>query len=500
VILIILESSKKFYLSTNKAILFLAGCNSILLQYLLLKELPASIFSTEITVLLALTSYFLGFSVGYFLVGKLSLNKIKLIIILLFPVHTFLIFIIRVLAFLFFQIREVWLFLSFFTSLFIFCSFYSIFLPLFLLKVKRKKIQGFVSTLYSLELMGSIFGSLLILLSQFFFPYSIYFIYVLIFYSLMLFLLRNKVVFSFLAITFITLVFIFPYLNKTTLELFYSKSYAEHLNLIDSIYSPYNRIDVLEDEKNHRYLSLDGIFYFGTKDLEDFNLYLAEIPLYVKKNVSDVLIVGGGTLSSAFHASKYASNITVVELDPGVILTASNHFKEFNHLDKIADKINIVVDDGKHYLMNSNRKFDVIIVDVPYPWNIQTTLLYTIDFYGIVKTKLKEDGILVTHLSGSMYGNEINTKIPKRIAKSVSEVFPNYITYSFENLGYEIMIASSDFKISRDMIYNTVNKLRIGRKTSTLEKEEIDKITNSSNPITLFNLDVVITESMLMIK
>jgi spermidine synthase len=257
---------------------------------------------------------------------------------------------------------------------------------------------------------------------------------------------------------------------------------------------------VLEDEKNHKYLSLDGIFYFGTKDLEDFNLYLVEIPLYVKKNVSDVLIIGGGSLSSAFHASKYVSNITVVELDPGVILTASNHFKEFNHLDKIADKINIVVDDGKHYLMNSNRKFDVIIIDVPYPWNIQTTLLYTIDFYGIVKTKLKEDGILVTHLSGSIQSSEIKSKIPKRIVKSVSQIFPNYIIYSFENLSPGFMIASNDFKISRDMIYNTVNKLGIRERGSVLEKEKIDEITNSSNPITLFNLDVVITESMLMIK
>lgn len=496
----IFKFSKIFHLSADRAILFLAGCNSILLQYLLLKELPASIFPTEITVLLTLTSYFLGFSVGYFLAGKLSLGKIKLIIIFLFPVHTFVIYVIRVLALLFFRIAGLWLILSFFTSLFIFCSFYSIFLPLFLLKVNRKKIQGFVSTFYKTELIGSVFGSLLILLSQPLVPYSIYFIYVLIFYLLILFLLKNKVILPILIIILIVLLLIFPYLNKTTLELFYTKSYEEHLNLIDSIYSPYNRIDVLEDEKNHRYLFLDGIFYFGTKDLEDFNLYLAEIPLYVKKNVSDVLIIGGGTLSSAFHASKYVSNITVVELDPGVILTASNHFKEFNHLDKIADKINIVVDDGKHYLMNSNRKFDVIIVDVPYPWNIQTTLLYTADFYGIVKTKLKENGIFVTHLSGNLHENEIDTKIPKRIVKSVSKIFLNYIVYSFENLRPGFIIASDDFKVSRDMIYNAVNKLGIRAKASILEKEEIGKITNSSSPITFFNLDVVFTESMLAIK
>jgi spermidine synthase len=274
---------------------------------------------------------------------------------------------------------------------------------------------------------------------------------------------------------------------------------VENLKLIDSIYSPYNRIDVLDDEKNNRYFFIDGIFYFDSKNLEDFNLYLTEIPIHVKKNVSDVLIIGGGTLSSAFHVSKYVSNLTVVELDPGVIFTASKYFKKFNHFDNLINKTKIVIDDGKHYLMNVNKKFDVIIVDVPYPWSIQTTLLYTTDFYEMVKSKLREDGIFVTHLSGSIEGNEIATRVPKRIVKSISQIFPNYIIYSFENLIPEFIIANDD-KFSKNTIYDAINELGIREKFSILEKKEIDEIINSSNPITFLNLDAVITESLLMIR
>ena len=477
------------YLSNYKIILFLAGFNSILLQYLLLKEIPSSLFSTEITVLLTLTSYFLGFSIGYFLSGKLSLKGVKFIIILLLPIHTFIVYIIRILAFFFLQVKAVWLILSFFISSFFFCSLYSIFLPLFLLKIK-KKIQESVSSFYSLELIGSFSGSLLILLLQFF-SLPLFFVYILIFYILVFLLLQKKSVLFLLSISFILLTLISPYLNKTTLEVFYSSLVRDHLKLISSSYSPYHRIDVLIDDENNKYLFLDGIIYFNSHELEDFNTYLVEIPLQIKKNVSDVLIIGGGTLSSAFHASKYALNITVVELDPGVIFTAKKYFREFNHFNSISNKVKIVVDDGKHYLMNTDKNFDVIIVDVPYPWNIQTALLYSTDFYQIIKTRLKKNGMFVTHLGERL---QENSKTPKKIVKSISEVFQNYIEYSFKNLKPGFIMASDDFRISRDMIYLTSKNLDIG-KPSILEKKEIDEISSSLTPITIFNLDVVIDES-----
>lgn len=83
-----------------------------------------------------------------------------------------------------------------------------------------------------------------------------------------------------------------------------------------------------------------------------------------------------------------------MELVPGV----KRAFENF-HADA-ADVVHdpnghIVVDDGRRFLARTNEKFDVIIIDPPPPeQQPASSLLYSTEFYELIKQRLAPDGVL----------------------------------------------------------------------------------------------------------
>ena len=57
----------------------------------------------------------------------------------------------------------------------------------------------------------------------------------------------------------------------------------------------------------------------------------------------------------------------------------------------------VIIDDGRRYLARTREKFDVIIIDPPPPAEAAgSSLLYSEEFYELVKARLKPDGIVGT--------------------------------------------------------------------------------------------------------
>lgn len=62
---------------------------------------------------------------------------------------------------------------------------------------------------------------------------------------------------------------------------------------------------------------------------------------------------------------------------------------------------NVVIDDGRRYLERTNQKYDVIAIDPPPPVSAAgSSLLYSEEFYGILKQHLRPGGILHQWLPG----------------------------------------------------------------------------------------------------
>ena len=85
----------------------------------------------------------------------------------------------------------------------------------------------------------------------------------------------------------------------------------------------------------------------------------------------EVLIVGSGSMESVGHVSRHCKRVTTVELDRAVINASRIHFADVNHLDQMRNW-ELVIDDAKHFLGSTDRTFDLIIMDVPAPFAVQT--------------------------------------------------------------------------------------------------------------------------------
>jgi spermidine synthase len=109
---------------------------------------------------------------------------------------------------------------------------------------------------------------------------------------------------------------------------------------------------------------------------------------------------------------------TAVELDPSV-------FKSFGYFFADADLVrsspnaNMVVDDGRRFLKRSAETFDVITVDPPPPIEAAgTSLLYSSEFFDLVKKHLKKGGILQQWMPGT------DRQTSQAIARTLFQSFP----------------------------------------------------------------------------
>src|SRR5690606_29510673 len=84
-----------------------------------------------------------------------------------------------------------------------------------------------------------------------------------------------------------------------------------------------------------------------------------------------ILMLGGGTFTLPSHlAEKYPrSTVDVVEIDPGLKEIASRHF----HFQPRAN-LNLIFKDARSYINTTDKRYDVILVDVYSDTNVPFSL------------------------------------------------------------------------------------------------------------------------------
>ena len=102
--------------------------------------------------------------------------------------------------------------------------------------------------------------------------------------------------------------------------------------------------------------------------------------------------MGGGKVSSYLLATLPELTYTEVELDPDVVRLARKYFDY-----KDTPRREVVVDDGRKYLMGSPQRFDVIMLDA-YRGPFVPFHLLTKEFYVEVKKHLAPDGVAVQNI------------------------------------------------------------------------------------------------------
>ena len=85
--------------------------------------------------------------------------------------------------------------------------------------------------------------------------------------------------------------------------------------------SEFQRIDVFESPEFGRFLTLDGYMMLTEKDEFIYHEMIAHVPMCVRPDASDILVIGGGDGGTVRELLRYPSvrHIDLVEIDEKVV-------------------------------------------------------------------------------------------------------------------------------------------------------------------------------------
>jgi len=173
-------------------------------------------------------------------------------------------------------------------------------------------------------------------------------------------------------------------------------------NLLYSHRSPYQRIEVIENEYFGKMLLLDGLVQTTERDEFCYHEMLVHPALITHPSPKDILIIGGGDGAALKEILLYpVERLWLVEIDSQVIEASKNFFPWLS--PALEDgRVELTIADGEEFIHKINRKFDVVLVDSSDPVG-PSSRLHEEDFYRDLKSRLNPEGVVVTQLGSPFY-------------------------------------------------------------------------------------------------
>jgi len=133
------------------------------------------------------------------------------------------------------------------------------------------------------------------------------------------------------------------------------------------------------------------------------NVYNEYRPLFsYNPGINEVLIIGGGGYTMASDIlEKYSANVTVVEIDPVMTEISRRYFGLQDN-----PRLNIYHTDGRRYLLQSAKKYDLIILDAFLDSASIPFHLTTIEFIQLLKDHLTNQGLVLVNTVSTQTGPE----------------------------------------------------------------------------------------------
>lgn len=195
-----------------------------------------------------------------------------------------------------------------------------------------------------------------------------------------------------------------------------------------SLQSEFQRIDVFENKRFGKILTLDGLLMLTERDEFIYHDMITHVAMAVSKNIKNVLVIGGGDGGAVRELCKYSSieKIDLVEIDSKVVEVCREFIPSVS--SKFDDKrVNIHFTDGLKFIRDKENLYDLIIVDSTDPFGPGEGL-FTKQFYGNCFKALTDDGVLINQMESVFYSAYEESM--KKAYSRVSAVFPISMLYS----------------------------------------------------------------------
>lgn len=182
-------------------------------------------------------------------------------------------------------------------------------------------------------------------------------------------------------------------------------------------------------EKDNKRMLVNGI---GITTLTDLTKVMAHLPLAVRERPPESTLVICFGMGTTFRSlTSWGGRTTAVELVPSVAASFGYYWSDAEAV-LARPGARIVVDDGRRFLKRTQERFDLVTIDPPPPVEAGgSSLLYTSEFYAILRERLSPTGVLQQWFPGG------EDAIMRAVLNTVVQSFPHVLVYRAFEAGPE---------------------------------------------------------------
>lgn len=151
-----------------------------------------------------------------------------------------------------------------------------------------------------------------------------------------------------------------------------------------------------------------------------------------------VIGCGAGVTAGAVSIDPAVERETIVEIEPLVPKVVSTYFSQHNFAVVTNAKVDVRIDDARHFLQTTRETFDAITSDPLDPWVKGASMLYTREFFELAKSRLNPGGVMTLFVQ--LY--ESNTEAVKSEIGTFFQAFPHGMVFAntYDGAGYDLVL------------------------------------------------------------
>lgn len=188
----------------------------------------------------------------------------------------------------------------------------------------------------------------------------------------------------------------------------------------------------------HRVVT-NGDSMSGTeRDSRRYMKLFAWLPMALHPGLSEVLLIsyGLGSTAEALVADPNIRKLTVVDISPEIL--AASRLTHVNGMQPLEDpRLQLHIEDGRHYLLTTDRRFDLITGEPPPPRLAGIVNLYTREYFVLMHARLNPGGLASYWLPV----DQLTLDSSRAILAAFCEVFSDCSLWSGSNYNW-IMLGS----------------------------------------------------------
>jgi len=190
--------------------------------------------------------------------------------------------------------------------------------------------------------------------------------------------------------------------------------------------SIYGNVAVTRDGDQYTFFS-DGvpIITTPTPDIAAVEEFV-HIPMLFHPEPKRVMIISGGAGGVIKELLKYrVEQIDYVELDPLILDVLKRFPSHLTEAELSNPKVRTYFKDGRVFVREARGQYDMVLIGVSSPQDLQTNRLFTKEFFGLVMNILNTRGIVALTLPGSLtYLSDELRDLNASILNTLKAVYP----------------------------------------------------------------------------